>query len=70
MPLSTFIEKLYCKRFRRDRPAVVLSIEERARLDEQKREARREAKRQRSEGRTNDGTSGPDQNNTRHDDGE
>jgi hypothetical protein len=68
--LPTFIENLYWKRFRKDRPDVVLSIEERARLDEQKKEARRQAKRQRREGRINDGTSGQDQNNTRQDDAE
>ena len=70
LPLATFIENLYWKRFRKDRPDVVLPIEERARLDEQKKEARRQAKRQRREGRINDGTSGQDQNNTRQDDAE
>ena len=70
LPLPAFIEKLYRKRFRKDRPDVVLSIEARARLDEQKQEARREAKRQRREARMTDGTSGQDQSNTRHDDGE
>lgn len=60
LPLPTFIENRYWKRFRKDRPDVVLSIEERARLDEQKKEARREAKRQRREGRITDGTSGQD----------
>lgn len=70
LPLPAFIESLYWKRFRKDRPDVVLSIEERARLDEQKKEARHEAKQQRCEGRINDGTSGQDRNNTRHDDAE
>ena len=46
-PLPAFIENLYRKRFNKDRPDVVLSIEERARLEEQKKAARREAKRQR-----------------------
>ena len=46
-PLPAFIETLYRKRFNKDRPDVVLSIEERARLEEQKKTARREAKRQR-----------------------
>lgn len=44
-PLPEFIEDLYHKRFGRERPEVVLSIEERARLDEAKRAARKEAKR-------------------------
>jgi len=51
LPLPAFTENLYRKRFTKDRPDVVLSIEERARLEEQKKEARREAKRQRREGR-------------------
>ena len=74
LPLPTFIEHLYWKRFRRNRPDVVLSIKERARLDEQKKAARRQAKRKRQpregriEGRISDGTSGQDTNNTRHDD--
>ena len=46
-PLPAFIENLYQKRFNKDRPDVVLSIEERARLEEQKKAARREAQRQR-----------------------
>lgn len=50
LPLPAFIENLYRKRFTKDRPDVVLSIEERARLEEQKKEGRREAKRQRREG--------------------
>ena len=47
LPLPAFIEHLYRKRFNKDRPDVVLSIEERARLEEQKKAAKREAKRQR-----------------------
>ena len=46
-PLPAFIENLYRKRFNKDRPDVILSIEERARLAEQKKAVRREAKRQR-----------------------
>ena len=46
-PLPAFMENLYRKRFNKDRPDVVLSIEERARLEEQNKAARREAKRQR-----------------------
>ena len=51
-PLPAFIESLYRKRFNKDRPDVVLSIEERARLEEQKKAAKREAKRQRRDGVT------------------
>lgn len=43
-PLPQFIEYLYQKRFKRERPEQVLSVEKRARLDEQKKAARREAK--------------------------
>jgi hypothetical protein len=43
-PLPIFIEDLYQKRFGKERPAVVVTIEERARLDEQKKRAKREAK--------------------------
>jgi hypothetical protein len=46
MPLREYIEHLYEKRFSRKRPESVVSIEERARLQEQKKEARRQAKRQ------------------------
>ena len=46
-PSPAFIENLYQKRFNKDRPDVVLSIEERARLEEQNKAARREAQRQR-----------------------
>ena len=49
LPLPAFIESLYQKRFGRDRPDVVRSIEEHARLLEQKKAARREAKRLRRE---------------------
>lgn len=50
-PLPRLIEHLYLKRFGRDRPAVVLSIEERARAKEAKGAARKEAKRcRRAEG--------------------
>ena len=49
-PLSEFIEHLYRKRFGRDRPEIVTSIEERVRAEEQKKAARREAKRLRREG--------------------
>lgn len=44
-PLPEFIEHLYVKRFGRERPEVVMSVEERARATEAKRAARKEAKR-------------------------
>ena len=44
-PLPEFIEHLYDKRFGRERPEVVMSVEERARAEEAKRAARKEAKR-------------------------
>jgi len=44
LPLPQFIEHLYQKRFGRERPKVVLSIEETSRLQEQKKAAGREAK--------------------------
>ena len=46
-PLPQFIEHLYFKRFGRDRPEVVMSVEERARAKEAKRAERKEAKRRR-----------------------
>jgi hypothetical protein len=45
LPLPVFIEHLYFKRFGRERPDIVRSIEERVRLDERKNAARRERKR-------------------------
>lgn len=45
LPMPAFIESLYQKRFGKDRPEVVRSIEERVRHLEQKKTARREAKR-------------------------
>jgi hypothetical protein len=67
LPLPAFIEHLYRKRFKKDRPDVVLSIEERARLGEQKNEAKRHARRQRREGMMTDGMSGQDQEKARDD---
>ena len=46
LPLPVFIQKLYRKRFGKDRPDVVVSIEDRARLEEQRRAARRQARSQ------------------------
>ena len=40
-PLPEFIEHLYFKRFGRERPEVVMSVEERARAKEAKRAARK-----------------------------
>jgi hypothetical protein len=42
--LADFIERLYSKRFARDRPAVVVSIEERLRTQEAKKAVKRAAK--------------------------
>jgi hypothetical protein len=50
LPLPAFVESLYRKRFGKELPDVVHSIEERARLLEEKNLARREAKRLRREG--------------------
>jgi hypothetical protein len=50
-PLPQFIEHLYFKRFGRERPEMVMSVEERARAQRAKKEAREEAKRRaRAEG--------------------
>ena len=48
LPLPLFIEHLYRKRFGKDRPDVVMSVEERARIEEKKKAAKREAKRLRA----------------------
>jgi hypothetical protein len=44
-PLPQFIEQLYEERFGRERPEVVMSIEERARAHDAKKAARKEARR-------------------------
>ena len=44
LPLPQFIEELYFKRFGRTAPVTSISIEDRARLDQAKKEARRAAK--------------------------
>lgn len=44
-PLPEFIEHIYFKRFGRARPDVVVSIEDRARIEAAKKAARREARR-------------------------
>ena len=43
MPLAQFIEHLYSKRFGKNRPDIVLTIEEKIRRDEKKKALRREA---------------------------
>jgi hypothetical protein len=48
LPLPQFIEELYFKRFGKTAPDAVVSIEECARLEQQKKEARRAAKQQRA----------------------
>lgn len=47
LPLPEFIEHVYAKRFGRDRPAEVLSVEERARRRAAHKAAKKEAKRAR-----------------------
>lgn len=44
-PLPQFIEHLYYKRFGRERPEVVMSVEARARAQREKKDLRKEAKR-------------------------
>jgi len=48
LPLPQFIEKIYLKRFGRTAPDIVMSVEERVRLNHEKKEARRAAKQQRA----------------------
>lgn len=45
-PLPQFIERLHSKRFGRERPEIVTSIEERARAQNANKAARKEAQRQ------------------------
>jgi hypothetical protein len=45
LPLPHFIEQLYFKRFGKTAPDTVLSVEERCRLEEAKKESRRTARR-------------------------
>ena len=44
LPLGEYIEHIYFKRFGKERPDVVLSIEEKIRRDEEKKARKREAK--------------------------
>jgi len=48
MPLARYVEHLYLKRFGRPCPDGVMSIEERLRLEQEKKEARRAARRRRA----------------------
>ena len=45
-PLPQFIERLYFRSFGRERPEVVISVEERAHAQDAKKAARKEARRQ------------------------
>jgi hypothetical protein len=47
-PLPEFIERLYSRRFGKRRPDVVVSIEERAGLEEDRKARKRETRRQRA----------------------
>ncbi|MFH1139518.1 MAG: hypothetical protein V1816_25845 [Pseudomonadota bacterium] len=57
LPLGQYIEHLYFKSFKKERPDVVLSIEEKARLDHEKKALKKEAKKER-------GPAAPDDENT------
>ena len=58
LPLAQFIAQLYFKRFGRRAPEMVTSVEDRARLEQQKREAGRVAKQpRRAQAGCNDATS-------------
>jgi hypothetical protein len=48
-PLPEFIERLYLKRFGKRRPDVVVSIEERARTEQDRKAGKREKKRRRAD---------------------
>ena len=48
VPLKHYIEELYVKRFGKERPDRVISIEEKIRLDQEKKELKREKKRLRA----------------------
>jgi hypothetical protein len=58
MALRQYLEHLYFKRFAKERPDVVLSIEEKIRQDQQKKARKREAKLRRQQNE-NVGTSEP-----------
>jgi hypothetical protein len=48
LPLPQFIEELYVQRFGKTAPDTVMAIEDRVRLEQQKKEARRAAKQRRA----------------------
>jgi hypothetical protein len=52
MPLRQYIEHLYFKRFGKERPDLVLSIEEKIRRDQEKKAQKREAKLRRRQNET------------------
>ena len=52
MPLRQYIKHLYFKRFGKEQPDVVLSIEDKVRRDEEKKARRRGAKLQRRQAET------------------
>jgi hypothetical protein len=52
LPLGEYLEHLYFKRFGREHPDVVLSIEESIRRDEAKKAGKREAKQRRRQNET------------------
>ncbi len=54
-PLPVFIEEIYFKRFGKERPDTVMSIEEHARKAEKKKAARREVRRLRRLGESKEG---------------
>ena len=54
LPLPQFIAKIYFKRFGKERPDLVLSIEERVRVTEEKKAQEREAKLLRRAAQTTD----------------
>jgi len=59
LPLPPFIERLYAKRFRKPRPDVVLTIEEHARLEAEKKAAKAERKAAKREAKKLGTVSGP-----------
>jgi hypothetical protein len=54
IPLAQFIEEIYFKRFGKERPDLVLSLEEKSRLDGEKKAQKREAKLERKQSGTDE----------------
>ena len=54
MPLRQYIEYLYFKRFGKERPDIVISIEEKIHRDEEKKDRKRKAKMRRRQNETAD----------------